>query len=88
MQAFYIEVCLSFGMSKVLYVRGFNDKLHEELDDQVRKEGIPAASILENAFEEWLKNKQSAPTRHFLVLYADDDPRRRPHHRSYRRRDR
>ncbi|MEE9535363.1 MAG: hypothetical protein V3V58_02330, partial [Nitrosopumilaceae archaeon] len=60
-------------MAKVLYVRGFNDKLHEKLDDQARKEGIPAASILENAFEDWLKNKQSAPTRHFLVLYADDD---------------
>ena len=60
-------------MTKVLYVRGFDDKLHEKLDDQVREEGIPAASILENAFEEWFKNKQSAPTRHFLVLYADDE---------------
>jgi hypothetical protein len=59
-------------MSKVLYVRGFNDKLHEELDDQARKEGISAASILETAFEEWLKNKQSVQTKHFLVLYSDD----------------
>ena len=60
-------------MSKVLYVRGFDDKLHAKLDDQARKEGIPAASILENAFEDWLKNKKSLPTRHYLVLYADDE---------------
>jgi hypothetical protein len=59
-------------MSKVLYVRGFNDKLHQELDDQARKEGVSPASILENAFEEWVKNKQGAPTKHYLVLYSDD----------------
>jgi len=59
-------------MSKVLYVRGFNEKLHEELDDQARKEGVSSASILENAFEEWLKNKQGTPTKHYLVLYSDD----------------
>ena len=60
-------------MSKVLYVRGFNDKLHQTLDDQVKKEGISAASILENAFEDWLKNKQDAPAKHYLVLYSDDE---------------
>ncbi len=59
-------------MEKVLYVRGFSDKLHDRLDDQVRKEGVSAASILENAYEEWLKNKQEVPTKHFLVLYSDD----------------
>ncbi len=59
-------------MSKVLYVRGFNEKLHSELDDQARKEGISPASILENAFEEWLKNKKEVPTKHYLVLYSDD----------------
>ena len=60
-------------MSKVLYVRGFNDKLHQKLDDQAKKEGISAASILENAFEDWLKNKQEIPTKHYLVLYSDDE---------------
>ena len=60
-------------MSKVLYVRGFNDKLHQTLDDQAKKEGISPASILENAFEEWLKNKQDAPAKHYLVLYSDDE---------------
>ncbi len=59
-------------MSKVLYVRGFNEKLHGELDDQAKKDGVSPASILENAFEEWLKNKQGIPTKHYLVLYSDD----------------
>ncbi len=59
-------------MSKVLYVRGFNEKLHDSLDDQAKKEGVSPASILENAFEEWLKNKQGTPTKHYLVLYSDD----------------
>ncbi len=60
-------------MSKVLYVRGFSDQLHGQLDEQAKKEGISAASILENAFEEWLKNKKDVPTKHYLVLYSDDD---------------
>jgi len=60
-------------MSKVLYVRGFNEQLHDELDDQAKKEGVSPASILENAFEEWLKNKQEIPTKHYLVLYSDDN---------------
>ena len=59
-------------MSKVLYVRGFNENLHNELDDQAKKEGVSPASILENAFEEWLKNKKEIPTKHYLVLYSDD----------------
>ncbi len=53
-------------------MRGFNEKLHEELDDEAKKEGVSPASILENAFEEWLKNKQGTPTKHYLVLYSDD----------------
>jgi len=59
-------------MSKVLYVRGFDEKLHGELDDQAKKEGVSSASILEIALEEWLKNKQETPTKHYLVLYSDD----------------
>ncbi len=59
-------------MGQVLYVRGFNEELHSKLDDQSRKEGVSPASILEDAFEEWLKNKQEIPAKHYLVLYSDD----------------
>ncbi len=58
-------------MSKVLYVRGFNDKLHQELDDQARKEGVSPASILEEAYEEWQKKRQGTPAIHYLLLYSD-----------------
>ncbi len=60
-------------MSKVLYVRGFNDKLHQELDDQARKDGVSPASILEEAYEEWLKKRQGTPTMHCLLLYSDNE---------------
>ncbi len=50
----------------------FSEKLHDELDDQARKEGVSPASILENAFEYWLKNKKEISTKHYLVLYSDD----------------
>ena len=58
-------------MSKTLYVRKFSEKLHDELDDQARKEGVSPAFILENAFEDWLKNKKEI-SKHYLVLYSDD----------------
>lgn len=59
-------------MGKVLYVRGFNDNLHEKLDDLVREGGVTAASILGDALEEWLKNKQEPLAKHYLLLYSDD----------------
>ncbi len=59
-------------MAKVLYVRGFDDKLHNKLDEQAREDGVSPASILENAFEEWLKSKQGIPAVHYLLLYSDD----------------
>ena len=58
-------------MSKVLFVRGFKDKLHGKLEDVARKEGVTAASILEEALEKWLKEKDETPVRHYLVLYSD-----------------
>ncbi len=53
-------------------MRGFNEKLHEELDDEAKKEGVSPASILEDALDEWIKNKQTVPMKHYLVLYSDD----------------
>ena len=58
-------------MSKVLYVRGFDDSLHNKLNDQSRKEGVSPASILEEAYEEWLKKRQGTPAMHYLLLYSD-----------------
>lgn len=58
-------------MGKVLYVRGFNDDLHQKLTEQSKKEGVPASSILEEAYQDWLKNRKGIPSVHFLVLYSE-----------------
>ncbi len=72
MQAVYIEVDYIIDMEKVLYVRGFNDDLHNKLNDQSRKEGVSPASILEQAYEDWLKKREDTPALHYLLLYSDD----------------
>ena len=73
MQAIYIAVYCIIGMGKVLYVRGFNDKLHDKLSDQSRKEGVSPASILEEAYADWLKKRKGIPSIHYLLLYSDDE---------------
>lgn len=60
-------------MGKVLYVRGFNDHLHDKLNEQSKKEGVSPASILEEAYGDWLKNKKGIPSIHYLLLYSDDE---------------
>jgi len=60
------------GMGKVLYVRGFNDNLHDKLSEQAKKEGVSPAAILEEAYGDWLKNKKGIPSIHYLLLYSDD----------------
>lgn len=59
-------------MGKVLYVRGFDDGLHDKLSEQSKKEGVSPAAILEEAYEEWLKNKKEVSSIHYLIFYSDD----------------
>ncbi len=59
-------------MGKVLYVRGFDDRLHDTLSDQAKKEGVTPASILEEAYDDWLKKREGTPSIHYLLLYSDD----------------
>ena len=50
MQALYIIVCSMIGMGKVLFVRGFDDNLHDTLSEQSKKEGVSPAEILGEAY--------------------------------------
>jgi hypothetical protein len=60
-------------MPKILYVRGFDDKLHEEINNISKDEGITPASILEEAFEKWKKQREhDIPKNHYLLFYSDD----------------
>ena len=72
MQAIYIEVIGMIGMGKVLYVRGFDENLHDKLSDQSKKEGVSPASILEEAYQDWLKNRKGVPAIHYLLFYSDE----------------
>ncbi|MFQ5572855.1 MAG: hypothetical protein ACE5EJ_01245 [Nitrosopumilaceae archaeon] len=72
MQAVYIIVMQIEVMGKVLYVRGFDNKLHDKLSDQAKKEGISPASILEEAYEDWINKKAAIPSLHYLLLYSDE----------------
>ena len=72
MQAIYIQELGTNSMGKVLYVRGFDEDLHDKLSEQSRKEGIPPAAILEEAYGDWLKNRKGIPSIHYLLLYSDD----------------
>jgi len=72
MQALYIIGYCTIGMGKVLFVRGFNDDLHDSLSEQSKKEGVSPAEILEEAYGDWLKNRKGIPSIHYLLLYSDD----------------
>ena len=60
-------------MSKALFVRGFDEKLHTKLEEVSKKKGIQAASILEDAFKKWLDEQKDLPKKHIAVLYSDKE---------------
>lgn len=60
-------------MSRTLYVRTFNDTIHDELSDLSQKQGVTVGSIIEEAVGEWMKQKHDIPSKHHLVLYSDKD---------------
>ncbi|PBO85177.1 MAG: hypothetical protein COA77_05685 [Thaumarchaeota archaeon] len=60
-------------MTKVLYVRGFSEKIHDELNEMAKKEGVTPAAIIEDAIENWKKQKEEITKNHHLVLYSDEE---------------
>jgi len=60
-------------VAKTLYVRTISDSVHDKLSDLSQKQGVTVGSIIEEAVDEWVKQKQDIPTKHYLVLYADKD---------------
>jgi len=60
-------------MTKTLYVRAFSEVIHHKLNDISKKQGVTVGSVIEEAVNEWVKNKDDIPTQHHLVLYSDKD---------------
>jgi len=59
-------------MGKILYVRGFNDSLHDDLNEISKKEGVSPGAIIEEALEQWKQKKEKIPKKHHLVLWSDE----------------
>jgi len=60
-------------MAKTLYVRTFSETIHNELNNISQDQGVPVGSIIEEAVNEWIKNKDDVPRQHNLVLYSDEE---------------
>ena len=60
-------------MRKILYVRGFDEDLHDEINEIARKEGTTPAAILEDAIETWKEKKDKNRKKHHLLIYSDKE---------------
>ena len=59
-------------MGKTLYVRSFNESLHDDLNEISKKEGVSPGAIIEEALEQWKQKKEKIPKKHHLVLWSDE----------------
>ena len=61
-------------MPKNIIVRGFDDDTHGQLGKLAQEKGVSVNSIVKDAVDKWLdQQKSSAPRKHHLVLYDNDD---------------
>jgi hypothetical protein len=57
-----------------LLVRGFDDKIHSQLGELAKEKGVSINSIVKDAVDKWLQQRQSdIPKKHYLLIYSDDD---------------
>ena len=73
MLAFLYEKVYQTDMRKILYVRGFDEDLHDEVNEIARKEGTTPAIILEDAIKIWKDQKDKDRKKHHLLLYSDKE---------------
>jgi hypothetical protein len=61
-------------VTHTLIIRGFNDKVHEQLGEMANQKGVSINSIVKDAVDRWLKQQKSeVPRKHHLVIYSDDE---------------
>ncbi|MFQ5941679.1 MAG: hypothetical protein ACE5KA_08295 [Nitrososphaerales archaeon] len=60
-------------MKKDLFVRGIDSEVHREMTEVSGREGVPLASIVEDAVDKWLQHKKETSTRHLLLMYDDEE---------------
>ncbi|MGV8106541.1 MAG: hypothetical protein ACP5OH_02085 [Nitrososphaerota archaeon] len=59
-------------MTRDLIVRGFDDKVHTDLGKIAKQKGVSINSIVKDAVDTWLKQKQEILKKHHLIIYSDD----------------
>jgi hypothetical protein len=59
-------------MTRNLVVRGFDDKVHADLGKIAKQKGVSINSIVKDAVDTWLKQKQEILKKHHLIIYSDD----------------
>ena len=59
-------------MTRDLIVRGFDDKVHANLGKIAKDKGVSINSIVKDAVDKWLKQKQEILKKHHLIIYSDD----------------
>lgn len=59
-------------MTRDLIVRGFDDQVHADLGKVAKQKGVSINSIVKDAVDKWLKQKQEILKKHHLIIYSDD----------------
>ena len=55
-----------------LFVRDFDSKLHSKATEIANQGGLTLGSIVNDAVDKWITQRQKSHTEHNLLLYADD----------------
>ena len=61
-------------MTRTLIIRGFDDKVHEQLGNISNQRGISVNSIVKDAVDMWLNHyKLEVPRKHHLLIYSNNE---------------
>jgi hypothetical protein len=60
-------------MTHDLIVRGFDDEVHADLGKIANQKGVSINSIVKDAVDKWLKQREEIPKKHYLVIFSDDE---------------
>ena len=60
-------------MVQDLFVRGFDKDLHSRISEISSREDVALSSLVEDAIKMWLEQKGEVSSKHFLLLYDDEE---------------
>jgi hypothetical protein len=61
-------------VTRTLIIRGFDDKVHEQLGNISNQRGISVNSIVKDAVDMWLNHdKLEVPRKHHLLIYSNNE---------------